>query len=148
MNVIVFGATGMIGQGVVRECLLDLGMARVLTIGRSVTGQKHEKLTEIAQSDLTDYSRIAHELSGYDACFFCLGVSSVRMSEAAYRHVTRDIAVAAAKIVQARHSFSSRAQAATRPARAGRCGRVSKVRPRVQFWGYPSKAGTFSGPRS
>jgi uncharacterized protein YbjT (DUF2867 family) len=99
MNVIVFGATGMIGQGVLRECLIDPGVTRVLTIGRSVTGQKHEKLIEIAQSDLTDYSRIGDELSGYDACFFCLGVSSAGISEAAYRRVTHDIAVAAAKIL-------------------------------------------------
>ncbi len=97
MKVIIFGATGMVGQGALRECLLDPGVERVLTVGRSATGQKHEKLRELVHSDLTDYSRVVSELSGYDACFFCLGISSVGMSEADYRRVTFDIAVAAAR---------------------------------------------------
>jgi uncharacterized protein YbjT (DUF2867 family) len=97
MNVILFGATGMVGQGVLRECLLDPDVERVLTVGRSATGQKHEKLRELVHPDLTGYARIAGELSGYDACFFCLGVSSAGMSEADYRRVTYDIAVAAAR---------------------------------------------------
>jgi uncharacterized protein YbjT (DUF2867 family) len=97
MRVIIFGATGMIGQGVLRECLLDPGVNRVLAIGRSSTGQTHEKLRELVQPDLTDYSRAADELSGYEACFFCLGASSAGMSEADYRRVTCDIAVAAAR---------------------------------------------------
>jgi uncharacterized protein YbjT (DUF2867 family) len=97
MNVIIFGATGMVGQAALRESLLDPGVERVLTIGRSATGQKHEKLREVVQSDLTDYSSMASELAGYDACFFCLGVSSAGMSEADYRRVTVGIAVAAAR---------------------------------------------------
>jgi uncharacterized protein YbjT (DUF2867 family) len=97
MKVIVFGATGMVGQGVLRECLIDPGVERVLTIGRSATGQKHDKLREVVHRDLTDYSSTAGDLSGYDACFFCLGVSSAGMSEADYRRVTYDIAVAAAR---------------------------------------------------
>lgn len=97
MKVIVFGATGMVGQGVLRECLLDPGVTGVLTVGRSATGQTHEKLRELVCKDLTDYSHVAGDLSGYDACFFCLGVSSARMSEAEYRRVTYDIAVAAAR---------------------------------------------------
>src|SRR5260370_14881342 len=97
MNVILFGATGMVGQGVLRECLLDPDVECVLTVGRSATGQKHEKLRELVHADLTDYARVASELSGYDACFFCLGVSSTGMSEADYRRVTYDIAVAAAR---------------------------------------------------
>ncbi len=97
MKVIVFGATGMVGQGVLRECLLDPGVTGVLTVGRSATGQTHEKLRELVCKDLTDYSRVADDLSGYDACFFCLGVSSAGMSEAEYRRVTYDIAVAAAR---------------------------------------------------
>ena len=97
MNVILFGATGMVGQGALRECLLDPGVERVLTVGRSPTGQKHEKLRELVHAELTDCSRIAGELAGYDACFFCLGISSAGMSEADYRRVTVDIAVAAAR---------------------------------------------------
>jgi uncharacterized protein YbjT (DUF2867 family) len=97
MKVIVFGATGMVGQGVLRECLLDPGVERVLTIGRSVTGRKHDKLRELAHPDLTDYSGITADIAGYDACFFCLGVASAGMSEADYRRVTYDIALAAAR---------------------------------------------------
>lgn len=97
MNVIVFGATGMVGQGVLRECLLDPGVERVLAVGRRPTGQKNDKLRELVRDDLTDYAGVADELAGYDACFFCLGISSAGMSEADYRKVTYDIAVAAAR---------------------------------------------------
>jgi uncharacterized protein YbjT (DUF2867 family) len=102
MRVILFGATGMVGQAALRECLLDPGVERVLTVGRSPTGQTHEKLRELVHADLTDYSSISAQLAGYDACFFCLGISSAGMSEADYRRVTVDIAVAAARaLVQA-----------------------------------------------
>jgi uncharacterized protein YbjT (DUF2867 family) len=97
MRVVLFGATGMIGRGVLRECLLDPGVEHVLSIGRSKTGQTHDKLREVVLSDLTDYRAIAGDLSGLDACFFCLGISSAGMSEADYRRVTYDIAVAAAR---------------------------------------------------
>lgn len=99
MNVVVFGATGMVGRGVLRECLLDGGVERVLCVGRRPSGETHEKVRDLVVQDMTDYSRpsAAGELSGYDACFFCLGVSSAGMSEADYRHVTYDIAVAAAR---------------------------------------------------
>jgi hypothetical protein len=66
----------MIGQGVLRECLIDPGVERVLTIGRNATGQRHEKLIEIVHTDLVDFTAIRQELSGYDACFFCLGITS------------------------------------------------------------------------
>lgn len=101
MRVIVFGATGMIGRGVLRECLLDPGVERVLAIGRGGAGQKHEKLRELVLPDLTRYESVAAELTGYDACFFCLGVSSTGMSEADYRRITHDIAVAAARALVA-----------------------------------------------
>src|SRR5580704_10715431 len=103
MKVILFGATGMVGQGVLRESLADPGVEGVLTIGRRTTGQTHAKLREIALPDLTDYRAIAGELSGYDACFFCLGVSSAGMSEADYRRVTVDIAVAAGQVLAERN---------------------------------------------
>jgi uncharacterized protein YbjT (DUF2867 family) len=97
MKVILFGATGMVGQGVLRECLLDPGVESVLAIGRSSTGQRHAKLREIVHDNFLDYSAIESELAGYDACFFCLGVSSVGMDEQRYRHLTYDITLAAAR---------------------------------------------------
>lgn len=97
MKVILFGATGMIGQGVLRECLLDTGVASVLTIGRSATGRKHEKLREIVPASLFDLSPFEEDLAGLDACFFCLGVSSAGMSEADYRRVTYDLTLSVAR---------------------------------------------------
>jgi len=97
MKVILFGATGMVGQGVLRECLLDPGVESVLVIGRNPTGQRHEKLREISHASFTDYSAIEGELAGYDACFFCLGVSAAGMKEEDYHHVTYDFAMAAAE---------------------------------------------------
>jgi uncharacterized protein YbjT (DUF2867 family) len=96
MKVILFGATGMVGQGVLRECLLDAGVKSILVVGRSPTGQQYAKLREILRDDFLDYAAIESELTGYDACFFCLGVSSVGMSEERYRHLTYDITLAAA----------------------------------------------------
>ena len=87
MKVILFGVTGMVGQGVLRECLLDGGVESVLAVGRSPAGQRHPKLREILHADFTDYSAIESQLAGYDACFFCLGVSSVGMGEERYRHL-------------------------------------------------------------
>jgi uncharacterized protein YbjT (DUF2867 family) len=97
MKVILFGATGMVGQGVLRECLLDAGVASVLAVGRSPTGQRHAKLNEIVHDNFLDYSAIESQLTGCDACFFCLGVSSVGMDEERYRHLTYDITLAAAR---------------------------------------------------
>jgi uncharacterized protein YbjT (DUF2867 family) len=97
MKVILFGATGMVGQGVLRECLLDAGVKSVLAIGRSPTGQRHAKLREILHENFFDFSAIEPQLASYDACFFCLGVSSIGMSEERYRHLTYDIALAAAR---------------------------------------------------
>ena len=95
MRVILFGATGMVGQAVLLECLEDPGVSRVLSIGRRATTRLHEKLVEIVHDDFTDYSGIAERLAGYSACFFCLGVSSVGMNEATYRRITYDFPLAA-----------------------------------------------------
>ena len=95
MRILLFGATGMVGRGVLRECLLDPDVAQVVTVGRAAVGEEHPKLREVVLADLTDYSTL--DLGGFDACFFCLGVSSAGMSEAAYRRVTYDITVAAAR---------------------------------------------------
>lgn len=97
MNVLLFGATGMVGQGVLRECLLDESVQSVLAVVRSATGQKHEKLRELVHNDFFDYSGIESQLSGFDACFFCLGVSSAGMAEERYRHLTYDLTLAAAQ---------------------------------------------------
>jgi uncharacterized protein YbjT (DUF2867 family) len=96
MKVILFGATGMVGQGVLRECLLDPGIESVLAVGRGPTGQQHAKLREIVHDNFFDFSAIESQLADYDACFFCLGVSSVGMDEERYRHLTYDITMAAA----------------------------------------------------
>ncbi|MDY7227223.1 NAD-dependent epimerase/dehydratase family protein [Hyalangium rubrum] len=97
MKVILFGATGMVGQGALRECLLDPDVEQVLTVGRSATGQQHAKLRELVHKDLSNFSGVEEALTGYDTCFFCLGVSSAGMSEEDYRRVTYGMALAAAE---------------------------------------------------
>jgi uncharacterized protein YbjT (DUF2867 family) len=87
----------MVGQGVLRECLLDPEVDEVLSIGRSATEQTHPKLREVVHPDLLNLSAIESELSSFDACFFCLGVSSAGMKEEDYRRVTFDITLAAAR---------------------------------------------------
>jgi uncharacterized protein YbjT (DUF2867 family) len=97
MKVILFGATGMVGQGVLRECLLSSEVDDVLAIGRSATGQRDAKLREVVQKDLSDLTAIKADLPGYDACFFCLGVSSAGMRENDYTRVTYDLTLAVAR---------------------------------------------------
>jgi uncharacterized protein YbjT (DUF2867 family) len=97
MRVLIFGATGMVGQGVLRECLVDERVTEVLTIGRTATGQRHAKLREAAVPDLFDLTTVEQPLGNYDACFFCLGVSAAGMSEAAYRRITVDLTLSAAR---------------------------------------------------
>ena len=99
MNVLLFGATGMVGQGVLRECLLDPDVKLVQTVGRTVTGVENPKLREIVRQDLLHYEAIESDLSGFDACFFCLGVSSSGMKEADYSRVTYEITMAAAEVL-------------------------------------------------
>jgi uncharacterized protein YbjT (DUF2867 family) len=99
MKVILFGATGMVGQGVLRECLLASDVDAVLAIGRSSVGQRHAKLREIVHADLTSYAAIEPELAGYDACLFCLGVSAAGMSEVEYARITYDVTLAAAQVL-------------------------------------------------
>ena len=96
MNVILFGATGMVGQGVLRECLLDPDVQQILSIVRSPSGQHDPKLRELIHTDFFDYSAIEAQLTSFDACFFCLGVSSAGMDEAKYTHLTYDLTLAAA----------------------------------------------------
>jgi len=93
MKVLIFGATGMVGQGVLRECVLDPSVEVVLSIGRSATGRQHPKLHEVVRPSLTDLAPLEDQLRGYDACFFCLGVSSAGMTEEDYRRVTYELTV-------------------------------------------------------
>src|SRR5262245_54956485 len=97
MKVLLFGATGMVGQGALRECLLDEGIESVLCVGRAATGRTHPKLKERVHADLHDLSAVESQLAGWDACFFCLGVSSAGMKEADYRRVTYDLTLAVAR---------------------------------------------------
>ena len=101
MRVVLFGATGMIGRGVLLECLADPDVSRVLTVGRRATDVQHAKLEQIVHDDFADYSGIGERLTGFDACFYCLGVSSLGMSEDSYRYVTYDFTLAAAEALLA-----------------------------------------------
>jgi uncharacterized protein YbjT (DUF2867 family) len=93
MKIVLYGATGMVGQGVLRECLLADDVESVVAIGRSPTNQQHPKLREIVQPNLAE---VPPDVDG-DACFFCLGVSSVGMAEDAYRRVTYDLTLSVAR---------------------------------------------------
>ena len=97
MNVLLFGATGMVGQGALRECLLADDVLRVQTIGRTATGQQHPKLHELVHQDLFDYRGIEADLTNFDACFFCIGVTSSGVPEAQYTRLTHDLTLAAAQ---------------------------------------------------
>lgn len=97
MRVILFGATGMVGTGVLQQCLSDTSVTAVLSIVRTPSGVEDAKLRELVQADFFDYTAIEAELSGYDACLFCLGVSAAGMSEAEYTRVTHDLTLRAAE---------------------------------------------------
>jgi uncharacterized protein YbjT (DUF2867 family) len=96
VNVLLFGATGMVGDAVLYECFADLRVDSVLAITRSPLNVAHPKLRELRRRDFLDYRDIAHEFESIDACFFCLGVSSVGMKEDEYRRLTYDLTLAAA----------------------------------------------------
>jgi uncharacterized protein YbjT (DUF2867 family) len=101
MKVLIFGATGMVGQGVLLACLGAPDVERVATVGRSATGATDGKLEEIVHRDFLDFSAIADRLHGFDACFFCLGISSTGMKEADYARVTYGFTLAAAETLAA-----------------------------------------------
>ncbi|OYV74372.1 MAG: epimerase [Gemmatimonadetes bacterium 21-71-4] len=96
MNVLLFGATGMVGQGVLRECLAAPDVALVQTVGRNATGVTSPKLRDVVHADLFDCRGIEAQLGGFDACFFCLGVSAAGTSEADYSRLTYDLTLAVA----------------------------------------------------
>jgi uncharacterized protein YbjT (DUF2867 family) len=97
MKVIIFGATGMIGSGVLLECLRSPRIESILAIGRSRTSLARPKLRELVHTNLFDYADIRDELSGYDACYFCLGVSAAGRNESDYTRITYDLTMAAAR---------------------------------------------------
>ena len=97
MKIIIFGATGMVGRGVLRECLSDTRITEVLVVGRTPLNQVHPKLRELIHTDLWHYSDLETKFFRFDACFYCLGVSSTGMTEKAYSRITFDATLAAAK---------------------------------------------------
>ncbi|MGB2959680.1 MAG: NAD-dependent epimerase/dehydratase family protein [Bacteroidota bacterium] len=99
IRAILFGATGMVGNGVLIECLEHPDVKSVLSVSRKGSGLKHEKLEEVLHGDFLDYSAIEGKLKGYNACFFCLGVSSVGISREDYRRITYDYTERAAQVL-------------------------------------------------
>jgi uncharacterized protein YbjT (DUF2867 family) len=99
MKVLITGSTGMVGEGVLLECLKHSGADQVLVINRKPGGVSHPKLREIIHGDFFDLKPIEQQLTGLDACFFCLGVSSVGMSKEEYRHITYDLTLNVAQLL-------------------------------------------------
>jgi len=97
VNVLIFGATGMVGMGALLECLDDSRVQSVLVVGRSSCGVRHAKLTEVLHQDFFNYGPLADRFRDRDACFFCLGVSSAGMDEPKYHRLTYDLTLAAAQ---------------------------------------------------
>jgi uncharacterized protein YbjT (DUF2867 family) len=99
MKVLIFGATGMVGRGVLLECLRESDVELVVTLGRTATGIHDPKLQEILHRDLLNYAGMEESLTGFDACFFCLGIASAGMKEADYDRVTYGYTMAAAELL-------------------------------------------------
>jgi uncharacterized protein YbjT (DUF2867 family) len=97
VNVVIFGATGLIGHGAVGACLADPGVESVLVVGRRPTGRTHPKLREVQHTDFSDLSAIEGELGALDLCLWSLGISAAGVDEQAYRRVIVDFPVAAAE---------------------------------------------------
>ena len=97
IRAIITGATGMVGEGVLHECLLHPDVESVLSISRRTCGMRHARLKEILHQDFSDFSGIEEELTGYNAGFFCMGVSSLGKTEERYRHLTYDLTLALAR---------------------------------------------------
>ena len=99
MNVVVFGASGMVGQGALREAIRDPDVARIVSVVRRPGGKTDPKVREVVHPDMSSFEAIASELRDLDACLFCLGQSSAGMTEAEYERVTYGIAIAAAEVL-------------------------------------------------
>lgn len=98
-GVILTGATGMVGEGVLLECLANPAVGQVLVVGRRSCGRTHAKMRELVVSDFIHLDGIKHELAGYDACFYCAGISSRGLSEAEYTHITCDTVIRFAEVL-------------------------------------------------
>ena len=99
IKTIITGSTGMVGEGVLIECLNHPDVEEILVLNRKPGGMSHPKLREIIHGDLFDLAPIERQLAGFDACFFCLGVSSVGMSSEEYRHITHDLTLNMARLL-------------------------------------------------
>ena len=99
LKVIITGATGMVGEGVLYECLHHPDVEKVLVITRNPCGYSHPKLSEIIHSDFFDISPLKERISGYNACYFCLGVTAIRKNEAEYTRLTYTLALGFAQIL-------------------------------------------------
>ena len=97
----------MVGQGVLRECLLAADVDTVVVIGRTSVGLQHAKLKELIHADMFDYSAIESELQPFDACFFCLGVSAAGITETTYTRLTYDLTIAAAQVLSRKNPAMS-----------------------------------------
>jgi len=106
IKAIITGSTGMVGKGVLLECLENEDIESVLVVNRKPLGLQHPKLREIIHKDFFDLSAISGEMQGYDCCFFCLGVSSAGMAEDVYTHLTYDLTLTFAKAFLARNPGS------------------------------------------
>src|ERR1700724_2843417 len=99
LKAIITGATGMVGEGVLLECLNHPSVEEIVVINRKPGGMSHPKLREIIHTDFLNLASIEPQLAGYDACFFCLGVSSVGMSQQEYKHITYDLTLNVAQLL-------------------------------------------------
>ena len=99
MNVIIFGATGMVGQAALLACLQDPSVERIVLVVRKEAPQRDERITQIVHDDFYDFAPLGEQFAGLDACLFCLGVTSVGKKEHEYRRITYDITIAAASVL-------------------------------------------------
>src|SRR6185295_19788278 len=95
-EVVIFGATGMVGKGVLLEWVDDARVEHVLLVSRHPTEVSHPKVREIVHADFTEFERLQDTFTNLDACFYCLGVTAVGLSEPQYHHLTYDLTLAAA----------------------------------------------------
>jgi uncharacterized protein YbjT (DUF2867 family) len=99
MNILIFGASGMVGQGVLHECLKEADVCQITSVGRTRLSQSHPKLQQVVLTDLNQLDTVTSDLKGFDACFFCLGASSSGMNEETYRQLTYDLTVNTASLL-------------------------------------------------
>jgi len=126
MNIILTGSTGMVGKGVLLECLDSPAIQKVLAINRSTLNMDHPKLQEVLLPDFSRLEEIREQLAGYDACFHCMGVSALGLSEAEYTHITytytRYWPICCTNSTPKWYSFMCRGPVPTALSRAGACG--------------------------